>query len=173
MRSRIERSGTWAVGLSAVAFGVLAALGQVAAAEPAAAPDIGSSTPIPSLPFSESTSTSGTSAQQADPLPSCTPFGANHAVWYQLTAPADGTLVADTIGSDYDTVLAVYVPVGDDLEAVACNDSAGIGPSGSLGASRTEFPVRAGATYYLQISAAGQRGVVGAGGRLSLHVAAQ
>lgn len=60
--------------------------------------------------------------------------------WYAYTAPADGTLILDTIGSSFDTFIAVYAfapPLTSyaDLVAIACdNDGAS-----SNGAARLEF----------------------------------
>lgn len=60
--------------------------------------------------------------------------------WYAYQPPADGTLTLDTIGSTYDTFLAVYTynpPFNSyqDLIPIACdNDSAG-----TNGAARLEF----------------------------------
>lgn len=60
--------------------------------------------------------------------------------WYAYTAPADGTLVVDTIGSSFDTFIAVYTFASPllsyaDLVAIACdNDGAS-----SNGAARVEF----------------------------------
>ena len=60
--------------------------------------------------------------------------------WYAYTAPADGTLTLDTIGSSFDTYLAVYTynsPFNSyaDLIPIICdNDSAG-----TNGAARLEF----------------------------------
>ena len=55
--------------------------------------------------------------------PSHAGFPANASVWYQWTAPSDGEVTLDTIGSSADTVLAVYT--GTSLAAlnqVAAND---------------------------------------------------
>ncbi len=53
------------------------------------------------------------------------PGGASY--WYRYTPPSDGRLEVDTLGSSFDTILAVYtysVPVRGygDLVEVACND---------------------------------------------------
>ncbi|ACB77883.1 immunoglobulin domain-containing protein [Opitutus terrae] len=46
-----------------------------------------------------------------------------HSVWWNWTAPSNGTLVADTFGSNFDTVLAVYTGTSvTALTPVAAND---------------------------------------------------
>jgi hypothetical protein len=37
-------------------------------------------------------------------------WGVNHTVWISWTAPQDGVAQFDTIGSDFDTILGVFVP---------------------------------------------------------------
>ncbi len=80
-----------------------------------------------------------------------------HSEWYTIQTAADGILVADTVGSDYDTVLAAYFDNGtgtglfDGLVNVACNNNApGLGT-----ASRISFPCQAGKIYYLAVDGPG------------------
>lgn len=98
----------------------------------------------------------GATLEVAEPQP-CTEVGAT--VWFRLTAPAGGEIVADTIGSTFDTVLAAY-PSGDDTP-LACNDDAA--PGDLL--SEITFPVAAGQTYELQAG-----GFAGDTGKLVLNV---
>src|SRR5262249_21251434 len=42
-----------------------------------------------------------------DPSPDCV-AGFGKGVWYQYTAPSDGQIALDTVGSDFDTGLGVY-----------------------------------------------------------------
>ena len=70
-----------------------------------------------------------------------------HSVWYCWTAPTSGVEVFDTIGSDFDTVLAVYT--GNDvsnLTAVAADDD-----SGGNKTSRLSFLARYGTTYHIAV----------------------
>ncbi|MCA1964396.1 MAG: S8 family serine peptidase, partial [Prosthecobacter sp.] len=65
-----------------------------------------------------------------------------HSVWWSWTAPATGVAVIDTLGSGFDTVLAVYTGGSlAGLTPVAMNDDAG-GPE-----SRVAFPCSAGTAY--------------------------
>jgi hypothetical protein len=66
-----------------------------------------------------------------------------HVVWYTATAPATGTATADTVGSDYDTVLNVYKRG----KFLACNDDT----SGTT--SEVTFDVVAGKQYYFKVAA--------------------
>jgi serine protease len=98
---------------------------------------------IPGTPFADSTDTAGATFQPGEPLP-CAAIGAT--VWYSYTPAAEAFLTADTFGSDFDTVLAVYT--GDsvfDLTQIACNDD-------SVGLrSVVSFPAAAGETYHFQV----------------------
>ncbi len=78
-----------------------------------------------------------------DPAPACV-AGFGKGVWYQYTAPADGQLVVDTVGSDFDTGLGVYTGTCGSLTQVACNDDAG-----GFFTSRITNSVAAGTNYYI------------------------
>jgi len=71
------------------------------------------------------------------------------SVWWHFTATADGTAIIDTIGSDFDTLLGVYI--GSDvaeLTTVAGNDDA-------VGAqSRVDFETSAGVDYAIAVDGA-------------------
>ena len=86
--------------------------------------------------------------------------------WYAFLADTDGVVVADTGGSDIDTVLAAYYDSGsgtglyDGLVNVGCNnDSPGLGKQ-----SRVSFQCVAGRVYYLAVD-----GVGGASGIVHLN----
>ncbi len=72
------------------------------------------------------------------------------SVWWSWTAPANGVAVIDTLGSDFDTIVAVYT--GTDVTAltlVASNDDAG-GPQ-----SRVGFLCTAGTAYVIAVDGRG------------------
>lgn len=87
--------------------------------------------------------------------------GTASSVWYRWTAAASGSLVVDTIGSNFDTVLAAYSGSGvTALTRLAADDESG----GSGSTSRIVFDVAAGASYSLAV------GSYGSGrGNLALH----
>lgn len=74
--------------------------------------------------------------------------------WYQFTAPDNGVAIVDTIGSTYDTVLAIYedampndaTPACGNLKMIACNDD----HNGF--SSRSTFPARKGTTYLIEVA---------------------
>ncbi|MHB8520886.1 MAG: immunoglobulin domain-containing protein [Limisphaerales bacterium] len=95
-----------------------------------------------------------------DVVPSCSNAASFNAVWYAYTPSAPGQLVVDTVGSDFDTLLAVYTGTCNALSEVGCDDN-----SGGNQTSKLTIPVVAGTTYYI---AAG--GVGGNKGNLVIHV---
>ncbi len=85
--------------------------------------------------------------------------------WLAYTAPASGVLTMNTDGSNFDTVLAVYVDNGSNqgyssLVSVACDNNSGADRIDS----RVAFNVSANRTYYVQID-----GVNGATGTVYLN----
>jgi hypothetical protein len=77
-------------------------------------------------------------------------YNVDQTVWYRYTPTRTRTVVANTVGSDFDTVLTVWT--GTDLlslEQVTCNDD-----RGDL-LSRVKFTMQAGVTYYFQIGGYG------------------
>lgn len=70
------------------------------------------------------------------------------SVWYRWTAPDSGTATFDTIGSGFDTVLAVYTGSSvDALTLVASNDDF----LGWKWTSRLGFAATSGVTYYIAV----------------------
>ncbi len=69
------------------------------------------------------------------------------SVWYNWTAPASGSVTIDTIGSTFDTLLAVYTgsSVGSLTTVASDNGSAG------NGASRVTFTATSGTTYRIAV----------------------
>lgn len=91
------------------------------------------------------------------------PGGASY--WFVLELPLAGIMEIDTLGSNYDTVLAVYTAPAppaqySDLVPVDCNNDI----SASDTASRVEFSGDPGKTYYVAVD-----GVGGAKGRVYLN----
>lgn len=83
-----------------------------------------------------------------------------HSVWYCWTAPADGLEIFDTIGSDFDTLLAVYTGNSvDALTPVVSNDNA----NGNL-TSQVHFNAASNTTYHIAVD-----GAFGAMGNLVLN----
>ena len=113
---------------------------------------------IGAAPYADETHTVDATDEPGEPSPCGSGNGV--AVWYAFTAPIGGTYQIDTIGSDFDTVIAVYQgPALDSLSAVACNDDFG----GEQ--SVVEFPAAPGSTYRIQAG-----GFTGDTGLLRLHL---
>ena len=98
------------------------------------------------LPFIDGRTTSGATTETGEPSP-CSDILST--VWYQFTPSSDVDLVANTAGSDYDTVLSVYTgsAVGS-LTGVACNDDISF-PDNLQ--SEVAFTATAGVAYHFQI----------------------
>ena len=101
--------------------------------------------------------------QVGEPTPSCGSDKMGKTVWFWYPATQDGTVTvqADTIGTDYDTVVGVWR--GDSLSTlteVACNDDqAGRSTSVSV------FEATKSTSYYIQVG-----GYDGQGGELSFNL---
>ncbi len=114
---------------------------------------------------SRTTTTTNATLQPGEQRP-CAQIGAT--VWYTLYAGTPSDVEISTVGSDFDTVLAVYrlspannyayEPGG--LELIACEDD-----GGGAAAIRVESGAGDGHEYFIQAGGAG-----GAGGTLSLTV---
>ena len=94
------------------------------------------------------------------PGPGCV-SGFGSGVWYKFTPDLNGQLVADTMGSDFDTGLAVYIGLCNSLDLVACDDDGGGNLSSKIIASLV-----AGEMYYMLAG-----GYAGSTGNLAFHFA--
>jgi hypothetical protein len=102
----------------------------------------------------QSTIGAGTEAGETTVYSTCT--GPNpsptvgQTVWYKWTAPSAITILADTIGSDFDSTIAVYSgpassPTFGSLTLVGCNDQFSANDAG------LSFAATSGTTYYFQV----------------------
>ncbi len=83
------------------------------------------------------------------------------SAWWSWTAPADGEATFDTLGSNFDTLLAAYVGTTlADLQQISSNNDI----SDSSNASRIPFSVVSGTTYYIAVD-----GVAGTSGDILLN----
>jgi hypothetical protein len=125
----------------------------------AAAPtndDIANATPVTALPFADSVDTTDATTAQDDP--DC--VGNGPTAWYVYTPATDQQLLADTLGSDYDTTLSVYTGSPGSLTQIACNDDA-VGVQ-----SAVLFDAASGTTYFFMVGAFAS----GDGGNLTFSV---
>jgi len=83
------------------------------------------------------------------------------SVWWTWTAPSNGSVQIDTIGSNFDTILGVYTGSSvSSLTLVASNDDSG----GNM-TSKVTFNAVAGTSYQIVVDGYG-----GASGNITLHV---
>jgi len=105
------------------------------------------------IPFHETLDTSEATASGSDPAASCTGGRNSASVWYLFTPPAGGTVMADTFGSNYDTVLAAYTGTCGALSEIACDDD-----SGDDVQSQVSFAVTGGVPYLIEVMGYGTGG---------------
>jgi M6 family metalloprotease-like protein len=121
----------------------------------------GSALAIGALPFTQTLDTTGATVEAGEPAPSCAMIG--KTAWFRFTPAQNVRLRADTVGSNFDTVLAVHR--GNALGALAetaCADDIDFA-AGNLRSS-VEFDAVAGQTYHVQVGGfRAASGVVGAG----------
>ena len=151
--SRTGIRPAWAARLSRLfivaTVAALAALyGKVATAAPPPNDDIANAVVVTEpLPFTHSVSTVEATLAADDPLAYCAEDG--FTVWYVYRPLASGYIIADTTGSDYDTVLTAYTGTPGDLTVVACNDDdPSLAPQ-----SKVWVKVDGGVTYYIRAGA--------------------
>ncbi len=136
-----------------------AALGAVVLAFPGVA----AGAPPANDNFADATALSGASGTQAGDSshatkesgePNHAGNSGGHSIWYAWTAPADGAVTIDTIGSSFDTLLAVYTGTSvTNLTQKAANDD--IDTPGHNYQSRLSFTATAGTTYHIAIDGYG------------------
>jgi hypothetical protein len=134
----------------------------LAAAQVAAQPvndNFASASPLAGATASATGSNVGATAEAGEP----SHLGqTSHSVWWQWTAPSSGNVVIDTVGSNFDTVLAVYTGSAvNALTPIASNDDT-IGLT-----SRVAFPATSGTVYRIAIDGFGSDT-----GSISLQLAA-
>jgi len=141
----------------AVCFGVIGLLAPPAAAARPGNDSESGAVEFSDVPFTYEQDTTGADANGPR-------FCSNNtSVFFSFTPRDDVQVQADTIGSDYDTVLSVYTR-DDGVRRVACNDD-----TFDL-QSAVRFRARAGVTYYLMVAQCCGSGEEYGGGDLVLTV---
>ncbi|MEP7285275.1 MAG: VWA domain-containing protein [Chloroflexota bacterium] len=103
-------------------------------------------------PFTVVQDTSGASLSSSDPI-FC--HAVTDTVWFRYTPAATQTIIARTIGSDYDTVLVAFTGSESNLTVVACNDDIAPGI-----ASEVSFTAAAGITYAFAVGRSTSQGSI-------------
>lgn len=97
--------------------------------------------------FTDDRSVASATSDPTDPSLTCGCEANGASVWYQFTAPVSAPVHVSTVGSDYDTVLAVFTGACGGLEPAApCNDDA----SGVQ--SEVQFDATAGTVYLIEVT---------------------
>lgn len=110
--------------------------------------DIDTPVIVDQVPFTTSLDTFGATQVSDDPtIPKCNLDRAQATVWYSFTPSQSGTLSADTMGSDYDTVLAVWSGARGNLTLIECNDDRSNNPHDQD--SELVASLEPGTTYYI------------------------
>jgi hypothetical protein len=101
-------------------------------------------------PFITTADAATATADPTEPIPACNVSARWYTLWYRYTAPRNGTIVASTSGSYYDTVLSAYSGSCGSLSPVpgGCNDNI----SWFTRQSQVALTAVAGRTYYFMIS---------------------
>ncbi len=103
-----------------------------------------------SAPYTTNESTlSMTSAIDDPTIPDCNLAAGTATVWYKYTPATDTSFALDTLGSDYDTFIAVWTGSRGSLTKVTCNDD--LDPAVGLIQSQVVVDMSAGTTYYFEI----------------------
>jgi hypothetical protein len=116
-------------------------------------------TVIGSIPFSDSVDTTraGTDADDEEINAQCGAPATDASVWYEYTAPADGSILVDVSGSSYSAGVAVATGSPGSFSVIAC------------GPGFTAFATVAGETYTI-LAFDDQQDGAGNGGRLEIVV---
>jgi PKD repeat protein len=127
--------------------------GTTAACPLAPNDDFDSPTIISQLPYTHTLETTGATKASDDPdLTQCNRLAGMASVWYRYTPSVAGGLRLDTIGSDYDTMLAVWSGLRGSLTPIGCNDDIGLVNDEWDPDSKLTIRVNPGVTYYIEIS---------------------
>jgi hypothetical protein len=99
-------------------------------------------------PLNTTVDVTDATADPSDPVISCTSQQHYNTVWYKVQPAISGQLTADTYGSNYDTVLAIWHDTGSLVEQ-GCQDAYILG---GVYTSWVSVPVIGGETYYIEVA---------------------
>jgi hypothetical protein len=93
-----------------------------------------------------------TNATKESGEPSHADSKGTHSIWWKWTAPNAGSMTVTTLGSYFDTVLAVYTgPAVNNLTLIGNNDDLRNDSTAHIQASSVTFTVTSGQTYYFAV----------------------
>jgi hypothetical protein len=112
------------------------------------------------IPYSHSSTTSDNTLEPPnEPTPSCG-FNLSKTAWYVFTPSITQSYLITTLGSSFDTMLAVYTGTWGSFTQVNCADDSAGTPQAQL-----TLTLNSGTTYYIQLG-----GFNGSGGDFSFYV---
>ena len=105
------------------------------------------------IPYTDTHHTNNNATTQTnEPTPSCQ-SSFSRTFWYVFSPPITEFYFANTIGSNFDTVLALYTYDGSTFTPLACDDDSGAGHGGANGTSWMQTPtLTVGTLYYFQVA---------------------
>jgi hypothetical protein len=101
------------------------------------------------LPYTYTQGTLHATDELVEAYPSCAP-SSRASVWYQYTPSVPETVSLSTLGSDYDTVLSIWMGEGYPTIEIGCNDDAVTGNEQEL-TSQLGVSLDAGITYFIKV----------------------
>jgi murein DD-endopeptidase MepM/ murein hydrolase activator NlpD len=106
---------------------------------------------IPGIPYTDNVDVRGATRAYDDPAATdCALAPGTASVWYQYTPSVNAAVYVDTLGSDYDTIIAVWTGSRGGFSPVACNDD--INNAGGIFQSAVQISLTAGTTYYFEVA---------------------
>ena len=112
--------------------------------------DFSSSVTVSGAPFTGTGNTTTATSDATDPVPSCGAGSTSNSVWFSYTASNNDTIIAETVESDYDTVLSVWTGSPGSFVDVTCNDDDFVSLTLQ---SRVVFAGTSATTYHFMVSA--------------------
>ena len=114
--------------------------------------DFGGAKAITALPYGDEVNTAAATTAADDPVTSGSSCGTSvhsASVWYRYTAATSQQVRVSGVGSDYDTILAVWQGTRGQLTQVGCNHQSTINTANK---SELDFSATAGTTYYIELA---------------------
>lgn len=114
--------------------------------------DVTSARQITSVPFNVSASSLRATNGATDPTPSCRPQ-VGRTVWYVYQPQETTSINMNTAGSEFDTVLSVWLYDGEDWTEVSCDDDISLTSLETANfTSDLTFEAQAGETYFIMVA---------------------
>ena len=114
-----------------------------------------SPTTISTYPYSSYFDTSTATTQSSDPVYPCASTKGAASVWYKFTPSSQGRATISTVGSDHDTLLAVWKGASGSLTNIGCDDD-----SGGNGTSALTTILNADTAYYIELAGKTRSGIL-------------